>query len=82
MDDGSWDNTPELLSQLKGDWPLQVLRHDKNSGYGAALRTGSIWIIQNAKPSDIVVSLDADNTHLPKYIPGLIDKVNEGCLRS
>lgn len=78
VDDGSQDNTQKLLGKLKEDWPVQVLRHERNSGYGAALRTGFLWIIQNAKPSDIAVSLDADNTHLPKYIPDLINKLNEG----
>ena len=41
VDDGSHDDTPRVLESLRGRAPaLRVLRHPRNRGYGAALRTG------------------------------------------
>ncbi len=78
VDDGSSDKTPELVAEWKKSWPLEHLRHTHNRGYGAALKTGYLWIAQNAMPEDIVVSLDSDNTHSPDYIPQLVKKIEEG----
>lgn len=41
VDDGSHDDTPRVLERLTRRAPaLRVLRHPRNCGYGAALRTG------------------------------------------
>ncbi len=78
VDDGSTDATQTAAQEWSRRWPLEVLRHPANRGYGAALRTGFEWIIANASPTDIVVSLDADNTHRPEYIRALKNKIEEG----
>ncbi len=78
VDDGSTDATPSLAAAWAKAWPMQLLRHPANQGYGAALKTGFLWVIQNASPADIVVSLDADNTHRPEYIPKLVDMIQDG----
>jgi len=78
VDDGSSDKTKALVSSFTDKFPLVYLSHQRNQGYGAALQTGFSWIMKNATPNDIALSLDADNTHLPIYIPHLIDKVESG----
>jgi 4-amino-4-deoxy-L-arabinose transferase-like glycosyltransferase len=41
VDDGSCDGTAELVAELALERPqVQLLRHESNRGYGAALRTG------------------------------------------
>lgn len=41
IDDGSGDNSREVLEELKNIFPkLRVIYHDRNLGYGAALKTG------------------------------------------
>ena len=41
VDDGSSDKTPEIARKLvKQDSRLSVVSHEKNRGYGAALKTG------------------------------------------
>jgi dolichol-phosphate mannosyltransferase len=41
VDDGSDDRTAPLVRELSSLWPeVRVIRHDRNRGYGAALRTG------------------------------------------
>jgi glycosyltransferase involved in cell wall biosynthesis len=41
VDDGSDEHTLELLQEIEGRFPqVQVIRHEKNRGYGGALRSG------------------------------------------
>ena len=41
IDDGSPDHTGELLDEMAKYFPwLRVIHHEKNRGYGGALRTG------------------------------------------
>ena len=78
VDDGSSDGTKTLVSSLSRELPIVYLPHSKNQGYGAALRTGFIWIAKNAAPNDIAISLDSDYTHLPLYMPEMINKLQSG----
>lgn len=64
VDDGSTDNTPKILSSIKG---IRVLRHDTNRGYGAALKTA----IKKCS-SEYVMIIDADSTYPVDAIPELI----------
>jgi glycosyltransferase involved in cell wall biosynthesis len=71
IDDGSTDATYELASKAKAT----VIRHPKNMGKGASLRTA----IKVARGKyDILVVQDADLTIPAKYIPNLVDKVWRG----
>jgi len=71
-DDGSTDWTAEIAEKLGAD----VVRHDKNCGYGAALQS----LLRRAKEldADIMVTLDGDGQHEPAEIPALIRPVLEG----
>lgn len=41
VDDGSTDDTPVIVERLAAAFPtVRLLRHERNRGYGAALRTG------------------------------------------
>lgn len=55
VDDGSKDKTYEIASRFNG---VKVIRHEKNYGYGAALKTG----ISNASTEKLVF-FDADDQH-------------------
>lgn len=56
VDDGSGDGTPDLLNALGSEVPaLRVLRHRRNLGYGAALRSGIA-----AARGDYVLLADGD----------------------
>ncbi len=62
VDDGSTDQTAEVLSSMKG---ITVLSHRQNLGKGAALKTGFAAAL---KVSDWVITLDADGQHKPEDI--------------
>jgi len=66
------------LESLRGKYSVEPLIHPQNQGYGAALKTGYLWILQNAQPEDVAVSMDADNTHSPSYIPAMLAEINHG----
>jgi glycosyltransferase involved in cell wall biosynthesis len=58
VDDGSTDRTAEIA----GHFPLvRVVRHSKNRGYGAAIKTGFL----NAR-GQLLAFLDADGTYPPE----------------
>ncbi|MCD6218744.1 glycosyltransferase family 2 protein [bacterium] len=78
VDDGSSDKTPEILDGLKSTYPLTVLTHETNMNLGRAMLTGLSWIRDNASDDDLVITMDADNTHSPDVIQSLIDNAENG----
>ncbi len=71
VDDGSSDGTGGMASSAGAT----VLRHDRNRGKGAALRTGLAHALQDPDMA-AVVTLDADEQHRPEDIPRLIHRLN------
>ncbi|MBV9331456.1 MAG: glycosyltransferase family 2 protein [Alphaproteobacteria bacterium] len=68
VDDGSEDDTAQVLSSLKGELPaLRVLKHERNGGQSRAIRTGV-----RAARSDIIATLDGDGQNDPADIPALL----------
>ena len=72
VDDGSTDGTREFLRELDDD-RVHVFFHEKNSGKGAAVRTG----IENAR-GEILIIQDADLEYDPRDYPVLIKPIEEG----
>ncbi len=75
VDDASTDGTEKILEEQAARYPENtiVLRHDRNRGKGAALRTG----FEHAT-SDIVIVQDADLEYNPEEIPSVIKPIIEG----
>jgi polyisoprenyl-phosphate glycosyltransferase len=74
VDDGSKDNTLEILTQAAElDKRIRVVQHERNKGKGQAIFTG--WAATSAS---ILVLLDADLKNLkPEHIQILLDPVLE-----
>jgi len=68
VDDGSTDNTAAVAEVSAGDLSVDVIVHDRNRGLGVALRTGLAAAMKRAGDDDIIVVMDADNTHPPAVI--------------
>jgi Glycosyl transferase family 2 len=63
VDDGSRDQTALAASQVDG---VRLIRHLKNKGYGAALKTGFC-----RAQGELIGFLDADGTYPPEHFPQL-----------
>lgn len=69
VDDGSTDDTYARLSNAFADWDnVRIIRHDRNRGLGAALRTGF-----SHSRGEIIVVTDSDGTYPFTTIPGMLD---------
>jgi glycosyltransferase involved in cell wall biosynthesis len=68
-DDGSNDMTSEIARELGAE----VIRHDRNLGYGAALL--SLFTRAKDLGVDVVVTIDGDGQHDASSISGLIDPI-------
>ncbi|MFB3785246.1 MAG: glycosyltransferase family 2 protein [bacterium] len=78
IDDGSTDATGELARRFTGPIQLTVLEHPVNQGLAAALRTGIEFVLRSGQSGDWVVTLDADQTHHPRYVFHLVDQLRAG----
>jgi dolichol-phosphate mannosyltransferase len=80
VNDGSSDNTRAVLESLAARHPVRIITHEQNRGLGGAIKTliaASLEMSRNA--DDIIVNMDADNTHDPSYILPMSAKIwNEG----
>lgn len=72
VDDGSNDETPDLLNSLD-DARVKVLELSRNFGHQAALTAG-----MDSTRGDIVITMDGDGQHPPEMIPQMIDLVKGG----
>jgi glycosyltransferase involved in cell wall biosynthesis len=73
VDDCSQDRTAAILEQEKEKPDTIVLRHDRNRGKGAAIRTG----LQHFT-GDIAIIQDADLEYDPDEIPSVIQPIIRG----
>ena len=80
VDDGSRDGTAERAREAAGarGLPLVVLTHPENRGLGAALATGFAYAAERLGPGDVLVTMDADNTHPPALVPALVGALEQG----
>ncbi len=68
-DDGSSDMTAEIAKKLGAE----VIRHECNMGYGAALQ--SLFKRAMKLNADVLVTLDADGQHDPREIPTVVKPI-------
>jgi len=73
VDDGSDALTKKVLAELENRIEnLKIIKHEKNKGYGGALKTG----IYNSK-YELIFYTDSDAQYNPTEIEMLVDKMND-----
>jgi glycosyltransferase involved in cell wall biosynthesis len=72
VDDGSTDLTPDLLHRFP---QVQVIRHPRNLGYGAGLRSAFHRAMESKY--DGLVTIDCDGQHEPSLIPMIAARLHE-----
>lgn len=78
VNDGSGDGTGRVLESFAERLPLTVITHPINRGLGETERDAFEYVAAHCGDDDIVVRLEGDDTHEPKYIFTLLDKLHEG----
>jgi dolichol-phosphate mannosyltransferase len=72
VDDGSTDNSADVVQDFCGHGQFELLSHPKQRGEGMALKAGLIQVLERADPADIVITLDADNIHSPALVKEML----------
>ncbi len=69
VDDGSDDTTADIGRKYN----VKVISHPYSKGNGAAIKSGA-----RAASGDVLVFMDADGQHSPKYIKEMLQEINHG----
>lgn len=78
VDDGSADTTAEKARRWSSRLNIEIITHEANKGLGAALSTGIAYVSTHITDDDILVTMDADNTHSPQHIAAMREKLSGG----
>lgn len=78
VNDGSRDRTEEILRSCADRYNLNILMHNRNMGYGTTIRDGLNAAANAAAPFDVIVTMDADESHNPGLIYRMVQLIREG----
>jgi dolichol-phosphate mannosyltransferase len=78
VNDGSSDRTGEVADSYAKRHPILVLHNDSNKGLAETVRRGLMEAVSRAGPKDIIVTMDADNTHPAGLALRMIRSIREG----
>ncbi len=78
VNDGSRDQTVPIVRALSKEIPVHLISHEVNQGVGVAFSRGLQELAKISKADDVIITLDADNTHNLKTVEFMIKKMDEG----
>ena len=79
VDDNSPDKTWEIVENIsKKNKNVHLLLRKGNKGRGAAGKAGFIYCLKHG--ADVIIEMDADMSHNPKYIPLMIKELKSADL--
>lgn len=75
VDDNSSDGTARICENLSGVFGnIAMINRQGKLGLGSAYIEGITFALKNVKPS-VIVSMDADGSHSPKYLLPMINQI-------
>jgi len=78
VDDGSTDQSPQIIAEHADRLPITVITHSPNQGLGPTIRDGLACASGLAGDDDIIFAMDADNTHTPDLMIRMTRRILEG----
>jgi len=75
VNDGSRDRTLERAQEYAKHMPIEIVNHPTNLNVGAVFRDGITAAAKVAKPTDVIVTLEGDNTNDPSIVVQMVDKL-------
>ncbi len=78
IDDGSSDATGAIAQKIWSGLKIRLISHANNLGLGQALMSGILAVIEVDSEDDMVVVMDADDTHDVALIPSMGRAIRSG----
>lgn len=78
VDDGSADASPQILSEAASCGDIIRLTHPVNKGLRETMKDGYEEAARISSGDDVVVTMDADDTQDPRYIPQMVELLDKG----
>jgi dolichol-phosphate mannosyltransferase len=77
VNDGSTDGTGAVVSGFANRLAIELINHPRNMGLAAAIRTGLVHAVGTCADEDVIVTMDADNSHPPGLMFGMSRLIQE-----
>ncbi len=78
VNDGSKDKTLEIAQNFKSDYSIHIHDIQPNKGLANAMREGFNKALSLINEDDVLIAMDADDSHNPGLIPLMLQKNAEG----
>lgn len=77
VDDNSPDGTGDVADEIAALHPeVRVIHRPGREGYGRALVAAFRYVITNLPDVEYLISMDADFSHQPRYLPTLMENLS------
>ena len=73
VDDGSTDRTVMVVRDR-----ATIIQHEVNQGLGRTIEAALRHACDLSRPGDVIVTMDADNTHPVSLIPRMLARIEDG----
>lgn len=78
VNDGSTDETSRVVSSFTDRIPIDLINHPQNRGLAEAIKTGLLRAVETCSDRDTIITMDADNSHLPGLLFRMVRLIREG----
>jgi dolichol-phosphate mannosyltransferase len=78
VNDGSQDRTGTLIDQYSSHLPVIALHNDPNRGLAETIKRGLLEAVKRAEDKDVIITMDADNTHPAGLVFRMLRLIREG----
>jgi dolichol-phosphate mannosyltransferase len=78
VNDGSFDGTVAVVKAAMESMPIKLIEHPENRGLAQTMNTGFRAAAKEAEQEDVIVTMDADNTHDPGLIATMLQMIKDG----
>lgn len=79
VNDGSVDRTIDIAKKFRGHSIIKVIDQQPNKGLAESIKNGLFTVLNESENDDIIIVMDADNSHTPGLMLRMVGLIKEGC---